>query len=203
MENKITLKEFEENFKEANLEWDGNGNKRIGGIISIKGKEVFLYSQRYKLFAEQGYTCACCGKEGTYFSLDNNNPKKNHYGLYHLNLRAEDGTMITKDHIIPKCAGGPDTMSNYQILCEDCNHKKGSKMPEGYKAMGFYTEDNQYFPTLGAVLSKYCKQYRKDSKMKNLSVAINNFYTSIMLHRAHWGHTWTWVYDCEKESING
>lgn len=33
---------------------------------------------------------------------------------------------LSVDHIIPKARGGPDHVSNYQILCAYCNQKKGS-----------------------------------------------------------------------------
>ncbi len=33
------------------------------------------------------------------------------------------------DHKIPKAKGGPGEMDNAQVLCRDCNLKKGSKEP--------------------------------------------------------------------------
>ena len=43
---------------------------------------------------------------------------------------SEDGTMMTKDHIIPKSKGGPDCIDNFQTMCEECNKKKKDDMPD-------------------------------------------------------------------------
>jgi 5-methylcytosine-specific restriction endonuclease McrA len=34
------------------------------------------------------------------------------------------------DHKTPKVKGGPGEVDNAQVLCRDCNLKKGSKEPE-------------------------------------------------------------------------
>jgi len=39
---------------------------------------------------------------------------------------------MTKDHIIPKSAGGANHMDNLQTMCDQCNNRKGSKLPEEY-----------------------------------------------------------------------
>lgn len=41
--------------------------------------------------------------------------------------------LLTIDHIIPKAKGGKNTYSNYQVLCQPCNNKKGSSLPSGVK----------------------------------------------------------------------
>lgn len=35
----------------------------------------------------------------------------------------------TVDHIIPLSKGGKDDKSNWQLMCRECNKKKGNKMP--------------------------------------------------------------------------
>ena len=35
------------------------------------------------------------------------------------------------DHIIPKSKGGKDHIDNYQLMCEECNSKKGATLEEG------------------------------------------------------------------------
>ena len=35
---------------------------------------------------------------------------------------------LTKDHIIPRAAGGADSLNNYQPMCERCNEKKADKV---------------------------------------------------------------------------
>jgi hypothetical protein len=61
-----------------------------------------------------------CGRVGYLWRLESNG------GLPHLNLYAQDGVMMTKDHIIAKSKGGPDSLLNYQVMCSICNRKKGS-----------------------------------------------------------------------------
>lgn len=65
--------------------------------IKIDGYLVYKDSWRYRTFYQKGTKCACCGKEGTYFKLeqDSNNIQRAHFNLF-----AEDGTMMTKDLFI-------------------------------------------------------------------------------------------------------
>jgi 5-methylcytosine-specific restriction endonuclease McrA len=35
---------------------------------------------------------------------------------------------LTIDHIIPKALNGENNDDNYQLLCEECNRKKGDKL---------------------------------------------------------------------------
>ena len=189
MKNRITIEEFEKLFAKANREWDGIGSKKTGGKISIQGKSIYLYSQRYKLFAEQGYTCTHCGKKGTYFSIDESANGK----MYHLNLRAEDGSLITKDHIIPVCAGGKSELSNYQVFCEECNKAKGDSIPEGITPPGFYTEDNQFYPSIASVLYNFSSIYDKKVKKGTLLAVAEKFIKAVINKEEYWGHHWTWI----------
>ena len=74
-------------------------------------------------FYQKGCKCCVCGKEGTHFTLDSgaDNPDRRHF-----NLRADDGTLMTRDHILPKSKGGRDHISNMQTMCENCNKAKGN-----------------------------------------------------------------------------
>jgi hypothetical protein len=47
----------------------------------------------------------------------------------HFNLYAADGTLMTKDHIIPKSKGGIDKVHNMQTMCYPCNKAKGAVYP--------------------------------------------------------------------------
>lgn len=95
--------------------------------IKVDGYLVHKDSWRYRTFYQKGLKCACCGREGRYFKLkvDSNNVERGHFNLF-----AKDGTLMTKDHIIPKSKGGPDCMDNFQTMCERCNRKKADVMPE-------------------------------------------------------------------------
>lgn len=90
--------------------------------LEVEGYKVYRQSLRYATFYQKGCTCATCGKVGEYFELDlGDNSSRKHFNLY-----AEDGTLMTKDHIVPKKRGGKDTVSNMQTMCVDCNRRKGA-----------------------------------------------------------------------------
>lgn len=93
--------------------------------ITVDGYNVYTRSLRYMTFYQKGCKCVVCGKEGTHFTLDSgaDNPDRKHF-----NLRADDGTLMTRDHIIPKSRGGREHISNMQTMCVDCNKAKGNHM---------------------------------------------------------------------------
>ena len=81
-------------------------------------------SLRYKTFAKST-VCCCCGIVGTRMLLDT--PKIGS-GSAHYNLYAEwNGKLVlmTKDHIIPRSKGGPDTVDNMRTMCDTCNGHRG------------------------------------------------------------------------------
>ena len=95
--------------------------------IEIDGYQVYKDSWRYRTFYQKGLKCACCDRVGNYFKLhaDSKSLERAHFNLF-----AEDGTLMTKDHIIPKSKGGPDCIENFQTMCEECNKKKRDIMPK-------------------------------------------------------------------------
>lgn len=101
------------------------------GSIEVDGYLVKHQSLRYATFYQKGTTCVCCGKQGTHFKLDvergvdPESTKRRHFNLY-----AEDGTLMTKDHILPKSLGGEDCVENLQTMCKDCNELKRSTPQE-------------------------------------------------------------------------
>ena len=94
--------------------------------IIVDGFNIKSISLRYKTFYQKGIKCVCCGKRGTHFKLcgDKRSPNRRHFNLY-----ADDDTLMTKDHIIPKARGGADMVSNMQTMCVDCNREKGASYP--------------------------------------------------------------------------
>lgn len=93
---------------------------------SGKSYKVWMDSLRYHLFS-RSVACCCCGLEGTYFLLQNNEHgiKVDDITIGHFNLHGTDPVfgevMITKDHVIPKYLGGSDTLDNYRTMCMICN----------------------------------------------------------------------------------
>jgi hypothetical protein len=98
--------------------------------IEVDGFKVHPISLRYMTFYQKGTTCVCCGKEGVYFRLDVDRNGNNSEIRRHFNLYAEDGTLMTKDHIVPKSKGGRDHVSNMQTMCQPCNKAKGATYPD-------------------------------------------------------------------------
>jgi 5-methylcytosine-specific restriction endonuclease McrA len=100
-------------------------NKSKENQITVDGRSVYTRSLRYMTFYQKGCKCCVCGKEGTHFTLD---PSADNPDRSHFNLRADDGTLMTRDHIIPKSKGGREHISNMQTMCVDCNKAKGNHM---------------------------------------------------------------------------
>lgn len=101
-------------------------NKKNRTSIKVNGFDVYQQSLRYATFYQKGTKCACCGKEGTYFKLEEDKDGLNAKTRRHFNLYADDGTLMTKDHIRPKRLGGLDVVDNMQTMCVECNKAKGS-----------------------------------------------------------------------------
>lgn len=92
--------------------------------VVVDGFRVHPFSLRYQTFISNGVVCASCGKRGTHFKLcGEEGSNRRHFNLY-----ADDGTLITKDHIIPVSKGGKNHISNFQTMCEICNREKGDKL---------------------------------------------------------------------------
>jgi 5-methylcytosine-specific restriction endonuclease McrA len=101
------------------------GPKQDRKSIEVEGFKVYTKSLRYATFYQKGCKCVSCGKEGEYFQLDpGDSPKRRHFNLY-----TADGTLMTKDHILPKKHGGKDIVDNMQTMCVYCNSLKGCKIP--------------------------------------------------------------------------
>lgn len=93
----------------------------------FKGDSIKFSSHRLWTFTTKGITCVECGIQAEFFAKEKHTEDENRY---HLNLYAldEDGeeVLMTKDHVEPSSKGGNDHISNYQPMCEPCNHEKGA-----------------------------------------------------------------------------
>lgn len=96
--------------------------------IKLDGDEVRVKGIRMKSFAVNGTTCVTCGLVGSFF-VKEKLPSDN---SFHLNLYAIDKNgkevLMTRDHILPKSKGGPETLENMQTMCTRCNCKKADKV---------------------------------------------------------------------------
>lgn len=120
-EKKYNINEVFEMIGEEHLLGDSDVRKCKTDII-VDGFKIHPTSLRYKTFYQKGVKCVCCGKEGTHFKLCGDQATDRR----HFNLYADDGTLITKDHIIPASKGGQDKVQNMQTMCHDCNVAKGN-----------------------------------------------------------------------------
>lgn len=53
---------------------------------------------------------------------------------YLCNKPIEKAKDITFDHWVPLSKGGPDTLDNYRLAHDPCNHLKAALTPEEFKA---------------------------------------------------------------------
>lgn len=124
-DKKYSINEVFEMIGEETLTGNNDGHKCKSDII-VDGFNVHTKSLRYMTFYQKGVKCVCCGKEGTHFKLcGEESSNRRHFNLY-----ADDGTLMTKDHIIPASKGGPDKVENMQTMCTVCNVAKGSSHPD-------------------------------------------------------------------------
>jgi len=113
------------------LEFVGPDNKKIEVDIDGTLRRISFKSLRLQCF-KISKRCVRCGLEGTVMSVDTFTTKSDRTSV-HFNLYAifEGKTrLMTKDHIVPKSKGGADHLDNLETMCDQCNHKKGSKIEE-------------------------------------------------------------------------
>ena len=96
----------------------------------FRGYKVNMYSTGYQMFARKGVECTSCKIIGEYLALERYTNRQGvpktlrcHFSLY----AVKDGQeiLMTQDHIVPKCEGGPTRLENLQTMCTYCNNAKG------------------------------------------------------------------------------
>lgn len=171
--------------------------------IEVEGFKVYRRSMRYATFYQKGCKCVICGKEGAYFQLDPDECGGNIENRRHFNLYAEDGTLMTKDHILPKKWGGKDTIDNFQTMCKDCNETKGSQYEHMIDGVIAIAQDNpesiKQYVSLEAAIYDTCNNNRIFSQggkpstiaRKSINVAIkimNAIDKDIAVYGRYWKH---------------
>lgn len=107
--------------------------------IGDRSFQVRMTSLRLRTF-KRSQTCVICGLVGTKMLLErfetHGGPHFNFYGvgkpsdIFMSHPTAVEGSLksnlvlFTKDHILPKSAGGRDTIDNMQTMCVICNGLK-------------------------------------------------------------------------------
>ena len=127
MDKKYTIQEVFNLIGEEYLTRNSDSGRKYDNDVIVDGYSVRRTSLRYMTFYQKGVTCACCGRKGSYFKLEPGGSKDD-TNRRHFNLYAEDGVLMTKDHIIPKSKGGKNTVDNMQTMCAICNEKKADKI---------------------------------------------------------------------------
>ena len=90
--------------------------------------EIKLRSCRLLCF-KRSVKCSFCNREGKIFKLVRDVKTRQNNMKPHFNLYAEDGTLMTKDHILPKSYGGSNTKHNLRTMCAKCNSNRGNSFP--------------------------------------------------------------------------
>ena len=91
----------------------------------LPDKKKARITETLKTFTIRGTKCSKCGTEAHHFE-----PYNNHEKYIHIRLVTKNGTILTKDHVIPVSRKGGNSIHNYQIFCEICNSNKQDKMPD-------------------------------------------------------------------------
>ena len=181
---------------EEHLLGDDDRNQNKSDMI-IDGFNVRPISLRYKTFYQKGTKCVNCGKNGTHFKLCGDETTNRR----HFNLFAEDGTLMTKDHIIPASKGGLDRVSNMQTMCCDCNKKKGNTCDIKVEYIVGKREDGKEvtFRSLEKAAYHLAQNYghctgKKISKEESAKIGITTtikLINAIEYGHAYHGYVWT------------
>jgi len=92
--------------------------------------ESWKLSLRMRNFLYHGVTCSQCKIEGQYFIAEkfSANEERPHLNLYARDT-VHDEVLMTHDHIVPRSAGGSDTIKNVTTMCTMCNTFKSKMVP--------------------------------------------------------------------------
>ena len=113
----------------------------------IHGRRAIL--NKRNLFIRDDHQCQYCGR-----------------GANQLSSKEE----LTRDHIIPRKRGGPNTWENMVTSCSSCNHKKADLTLE---QIGYILKSKPYAPSMFEIFAKSkMKQFNLDKIMEEVSFSI-------------------------------
>ena len=108
--------------------------RKFGSVKILDRKAALSISEGLSLIKsnlENDYNInvsVSCGLKATHFAIER--VQSDSYSGYSLSLYSKKPCgaeeYFTKDHKIPKSAGGKNSIENYQTMCWTCNSKKGS-----------------------------------------------------------------------------
>ena len=200
MDKRYSIEEVFEMIGETHLNKNNDHDKNQFDI-EVDGFKVHPVSLRYMTFYQKGTECVCCGKKGAYFQLDQDRNGNGSETRRHFNLYAEDGTLMTKDHIIPKSKGGRDVVTNMQPMCVHCNKAKGATC-EGYekeyivgtdkngKQICFTTIEKAAYHMATIRLHLGAKKVPKEEAIKGAISCVFNLHHAINKNQNYGGYTW-------------
>ena len=110
----------------------------LTGLAGRKSRNTFqvgeqeysikLKSLRYQCFTNS-LDCYLCGLKGTHFLLQKMpNSVSAHFNLF--GFYNEELVLFTKDHLVPRSKGGPDSITNLATCCYRCNQSKADNLPD-------------------------------------------------------------------------
>jgi CRISPR/Cas system Type II protein with McrA/HNH and RuvC-like nuclease domain len=89
----------------------------------------FQNHKRLRVFLQKGMKCEYCDRYGVYLIECVSSRGSKHTDIY-----TEEFELMTVDHYIPRGRGGTNTLNNLVPCCNDCNQRKGNRMPDEFIA---------------------------------------------------------------------
>lgn len=145
-------------------------------IERIKSKQIT--SKRFSTVLKLGECCKGCGVKRSYVAQGRDNGGSLHWDLY-----AENGVMLTIDHILPKSRGGKDHFDNYQLMCTTCNRGKDNVLDKSQVKELVAEISNQ-----GYIMTEYFEKLIKESikeifyRKESFSPVSAELYKELELH---------------------
>jgi len=130
MEKPDVIAEFAVNEILSLVKFRRNPKLQNSESIMLCGYKVRINTLKMQVF-KKSRRCSQCGRIGHIFKLEKVSESAAILNLYHIDSAGNE-ILMTRDHIIPRAIGGPDTLVNSQTMCEPHNHLKDCKVVPRY-----------------------------------------------------------------------